>query len=217
MNQNSNGVRGNTVALLRKLARSKSGQEQCDFCNAALPPDHRHLLEVSSTKIICACDACALRFEGVIGRYKLIPRDPRRLENFRMSDEQWESLALPIHLAFFFHSTPAKRTVAMYPSPAGAMESLLPLENWRALEQENPELSRMEPDVEALLLNRLGSERLYCIAPIDQCYELAGLLRLHWRGLSGGEVVWQKIREFFTKLRTQAGIAEEPEALATNA
>ena len=43
-----------------------------------------------------------------------------------MTDAQWESLILPINLAFFFHSSVEGRTIALYPSPAGAVESLLP-------------------------------------------------------------------------------------------
>jgi hypothetical protein len=62
-------------------------------------------------------------------------------------------------------------------------------------------LGELAPEVEALLVNRVGQERDYFIAPIDRCYELAGLIRLHWRGLSGGETVWQKIREFFSTLK----------------
>ena len=31
------------------------------------------------------------------------------------------------------------------------------------------------------------------IVPIDQCYRLSGLIRLHWRGLSGGSEVWEEV------------------------
>ena len=46
---------------------------------------------------------------------------------------------------------------AVYPSPAGATESLLPLETWDQIVAENPDLQSMEADVEALLVNRLGA------------------------------------------------------------
>ena len=55
----------------------------------------------------------------------------------------------------------------------------------------------MEPDVEALLINRVGPAREYFLAPIDECYRLVGLIRLHWRGLSGGTEVWKEIQGFF--------------------
>ena len=35
----------------------------------------------------------------------------------------------------------------------------------------------MEPDVEALLINRVGPAREYFLAPIDECYRLVGLIR----------------------------------------
>ncbi len=59
----------------------------------------------------------------------------------------------------------------------------------------------MRPDVEALLVNRVGSTRQYFLVPIDECYRLVGLIRLHWRGLSGGALVWGEIAEFFDELR----------------
>lgn len=199
--------RANPVATLRRLARRRSDVEQCEFCGLPLRSEHRHLLEVAARKIVCACDACALRFENVIGRWKLIPRNIRLLLDFQMTDTQWDALALPINLAFLFQSMPEGKAVAMYPSPAGAMQSLLPLNNWRALVSDNPPLAEMQPDVEALLINRLDSSREHYIAPIDRCFELSGLIRLHWRGLSGGEEVRHSIQKFFDGLRPQAHAA----------
>ncbi len=60
-------------------------------------------------------------------------------------------------------------------------------------------LNQFEPDVEALLVNRLSSPRYYR-APIDQCFRLVGIIRTHWRGLSGGQEVWQEIDRFFGEL-----------------
>jgi hypothetical protein len=117
-----------------------------------------------------------------------------------MSDAEWEALALPINLAFFFYSTPDKKMTAMYPSPAGATESLLPLTAWEMLVGNNPPLGELQPDVEALLVNRVGGKRACYIAPIDRCFELVGLIRTNWRGLSGGEEVWHKIDNFFASV-----------------
>jgi hypothetical protein len=110
---------------------------------------------------------------------------------------------IPISLAFFTYSTPAQRVVAMYPGPAGAAESLLSLDAWQHIVNANLELSAMQPDVEALLVNRVGSTRDYFIAPIDECYKLVGIIRLHWRGLAGGAVVWGEIASFFEVLRSK--------------
>ena len=206
--------RANPVATLRRLARRRPDVEQCEFCSLPLGSEHRHLLELAARKIVCACDPCALRFENVLGRWKLIPRNIRLLGRFQMADARWDALALPINLAFLFHSTPEGKVVAMYPSPAGAMQSLLSMNNWEILVSDNPALAGMQPDVEALLINRLGSAREHYIAPIDRCFELCGLIRRHWRGLSGGEEAWQKIQGFFDALRPQAhAVLSELEAV----
>ena len=126
------------------------------------------------------------------------------LSDFRLTDAQWEELHLPINLAFFFRSTRAGRVVAVYPSPAGGTESLLTLETWNQLEEENPVLRELEPDVEALLVNRVGRARDYYRVPIDACYRLVGLIRANWRGLSGGAEVWDEIRQFFAGLKQKS-------------
>jgi hypothetical protein len=167
--------------------------------------EHLHLIEVVSRRIVCACDACALLFtdrEGV--KYRRVPRRIRFLHDFRLTDSQWDNLAIPISLAFLFKSTPLDRVVALYPSPAGATESLLDLESWADLLHDNPILHQLQPDVEALLVNRIGAAREYYLAPIDKCYELVGLIRANWKGLSGGTEVWAAINEFFARLKERS-------------
>ena len=189
------------LATLRRFARSSATQELCEICTIGLPPDHRHLLELSIGRIICSCHACALRFHDVVdGRFKLIPREIRSLSQLRLTDYEWDSLALPINLAFFHYSTLQDKMKATYPSPAGATESLLPLDTWQTLALNNPILARITPDIEALLVNRVDPRREYYIVPIDLCFELVGVIRLHWRGLSGGDVVWKEITNFFDRL-----------------
>jgi len=99
----------------------------------------------------------------------------------------------------------------MYPSPAGATESLLSLESWNEIATVNPELQQMEPDVEALLANRIGhargfTEAEYYLLPIDQCFKLVGLIRSQWRGFSGGTEVWQEIGNYFAELKRTASV-----------
>ncbi len=126
-----------------------------------------------------------------------------------MTDEQWDNLMIPVNMVYVFHNTTAGRVMAFYPSPAGAMESLLSLEGWDELVNNNPILNDLASDVEALLINRVrGMDgqyyREYYVVPIDACYQLVGLIRLHWKGLSGGEEVWKAISEFFLGLRKRA-------------
>jgi Family of unknown function (DUF5947) len=202
-------VASSSFATLRRLAGAaahsippKTQLERCELCSVGLAPQHRHLFETGTRRIVCACDPCALRFQDVVeGKFKLIPRDTRPLPDFQMTDGDWESFALPISLAFFFYDTPNGKMSAFYPSPAGATESLLPLTAWEALVLANPILGGMRADVETLLINRVGDAREYFIAPIDVCFELVGLIRVHWRGLSGGEEVWREIDAFFARLK----------------
>ena len=155
--------------------------------------------------MVCSCDPCALRFQDVVGgRFKLIPRERRYLPDVNFSDLEWENLALPINLAFFFYSTVENKMKAFYPSPAGATESLLPLDAWDSLTNRNLQLKTMRPDVEAFLVNRVGAKQAYYIVPIDICFELVGLIRLHWRGLSGGEQLWREVDSFFERLSDEA-------------
>jgi hypothetical protein len=112
-------------------------------------------------------------------------------------------------MAFFFRSSLEGRVIVLYPSPAGAVESLLPLDAWSEIEAGYPALSRLRPDIEALLVNRVGHARgltdaEYYIAPIDECYRLVGLIRANWKGLSGGSEVWAEIGRFFSDLRSRA-------------
>ena len=136
-------------------------------------------------------------------------RRARLLDNFRITDGQWENLLIPIGMAFFFQSSMEGRTVTLYPSPAGAVEPLLPLDAWTEIVQQNLVLRELQPDIEALLMNRVGhthelSQTEYFIAPIDECYRLVGLIRANWKGLSGGSEVWTEIDRFFSDLRSRA-------------
>ena len=201
-----------SFSTLRQIMRErpKAAAQRCELCSIEISPvQHRHLLEVAVRQVRCVCDPCALRFQDVVGgSYKLIPSDVRPLPDFQISDSQWEVLAIPINLAFFYHSSSDDKLVAMYPSPAGATESLLTLETWESFAGGNLALAQIEADVEALLVNRVGAAREYYLVPIDVCYQLVGLIRLHWRGLSGGEVVWKEIEQFFVRLRPKSSIID---------
>jgi hypothetical protein len=191
------------LAALRRFARPRAPAERCELCGAVLAPDHQHLLHRESRQVACGCDACAVLFSGQEGsKYLRIPRRVRRLTDFGFSDLEWEAMMLPIHLAFFLRDAEGS-IVAMYPSPAGAVQSELGMQ---LLEQKfagQAELRRMEAEVETLLVNRAG-EADYFIAPIDECYRLVGLIRMKWRGLSGGAEVEAAIESFFRDLRQRA-------------
>jgi len=203
-------------AFLRQFARRRQPIERCEMCATALAPNHQHLLDPASRRIVCACDACAILFYAQgDAKFKRVPRRIRFLPDFQLTEAQWNGLMMPINIAFFFRSTPHdERVIAMYPSPAGAMESLLTLDTWDEIAANNPVLGEMEADVEALLVNRIGHSRGFTdpehyIVPIDECYKLVGLIRSHWSGLAGGTEVWRQIAEFFAQLK-----ARSPQAAA---
>jgi len=201
-------------AALRQFARKRAPVERCELCSQELASEHDHLVEPASRRLICACQACAILFDAQGGKYKRVPRRVLFLRDFQLTDAQWDGLMVPIEMAFFFKSTPHGKVIALYPSPAGPTESLLSLETWGDIAQANPALLEMESDVTALLVNRVGHARgftkaEYYLVPIDECYKLVGLIRAHWRGLSGGTEVWREIGGFFASLKKRATIVSE--------
>jgi hypothetical protein len=195
-------VRSGALASLKQFVRKPTEKpEVCELCAAPLAASHDHLLELEQRRVTCACPSCAILFDrNAQQRFRRVPRDVYRLRKFAMDDFEWESLLIPINLAFFVYNSTARKMVALYPSPAGVVESALDLEFWNAIAERNPVLARMEPDVEALLVNRVASEPLYFRVPIDQCFKLVGIIRRHWRGLSGGTEVWAEVNRFFAGL-----------------
>ncbi len=198
-----------SLGALRGFAQKRKNEraEHCDLCSEIISSSHPHLLNLSSRELVCACQACSLLFSDQgsgAGKYKLVPRRYLALTDFYMSDVQWDSLTIPVSMAFIFRSTGAKPVMAYYPSPAGATESLLDLEGWQELVEDNPILNELTTDVEALLVNRVKGACDYYIVPIDACYQLVGLIRLSWRGLGGGTEVWDAIAGFFQGIQAKA-------------
>lgn len=198
---------GRLAQQQRTVAVAAEPDEFCELCSAPIPPQHRHVLELSTRDIKCTCRPCSLLFEGGgagAGRLKLVPERRLRLEHFDMSDVMWEELRIPVDMAFFFFSSAQDRVVAYYPGAMGPTESELELTAWGELEAANPILADLEPDVEALLVNRARGARSQWIVPLDECYALVGLIRTRWRGFSGGKEVWQAIEDFFRTLDGRA-------------
>ena len=209
MTQPPDSVSTGPFTSLKQLARraAANAEERCDLCGDPISADHQHLLNLQTRELQCTCRACALLFDrpaAGAGVRRLVPRRSRHLLDFELDDTTWESLRIPVNMAFFSHNSAAERVLALYPGPMGPTESLLTLEAWQDLEERNPILKEMEADVEALLVNRVREARDHFLVPIDECYKLVGIIRLHWRGLSGGREVWKEIDDFFARLKAQA-------------
>ena len=196
---------------LRRLARRPAGaleqQERCELCGEPVPEDHRHVLDVQTRALLCTCRRCAVLFDSRAaggGHYRLIPERRLRLDPFHLPDVEWEQLQIPVDIAFFFDSSTAQRVQAFYPSPMGPTESQLELSAWRDITAANPVLATMQPDVEALLVDRVKGARRQWLVPIDDCYRLVAVIRTRWRGFTGGKEVWLELERYFDDLDRRA-------------
>lgn len=203
MNESEAGtprMRGGLDAL-RRFTRTQPPVERCELCGAVLEPQHPHLLERRTRRVACSCRACALLFfDQPNGHYVRIPERVLRLDDFAFTDLEWEELMLPIGLVFFVRDA-AGQIGAFYPGPAGIVESLVSMDVCAQRFAAHPLLASMQPEVEALLVNRVGANRDYFLIPVDACFRLAGLIRQNWRGLGGGPSVWAAVAGFFDELQ----------------
>ena len=164
---------------------------------------------------MCVCRGCYLLFTDQQAelRFRAVPDRYLSFPDFALSPGRWDALEIPVALAFFFHNSTIGRTVAFYPGPAGATESELPLDAWEQVCAENPLLSVVLPDVEALLIRiperGEGDPECYLV-PIDACYQLVGGLRQVWRGFDGGQDARRAIDEFFATVTARSRVAKVP-------
>jgi Family of unknown function (DUF5947) len=186
--------------------------DRCRFCDLSLSDPHSHAVDVEHRIVVCVCRACYLLFESdgaASGRYRSIPERYHSFGTSVVSEGQWERLQIPVGMAFFFFDRQLGRMVALYPSPAGAVESLLSLEAWLQMVESEPSLQGPDglvPDVEALLVRRTRSSGIESfLVPIDACYELTGLVRRGWKGFHGGAEVLEAIEGFFDRVRARSG------------
>jgi hypothetical protein len=190
------------------LQKRPAPGERCDFCSIPVGPEHSHLIELAARRILCACRPCYIVFEpegAAMGKYRPIPSRYAEIPEFAVADGVWDALAIPIGLAFFFNNSLENRMVAFYPGPAGATESLLPLDTWSEIASSHPLLSTVLPDVEAVLIQRTpGASRCF-VVPVDAAYELVGIIRSTWKGFDGGEEAHRRIGEYFERLSARSG------------
>jgi Family of unknown function (DUF5947) len=188
-----------------------AGEEHCEFCATGIPAGHGHVADLEQSSLMCACRACYLLFTNPgagRARYRSVPdrylRDPERT----LSPAEWDELQIPVGLAFFLYRSEPGELSCFYPSPAGATQCALDLPAWQRVAAGHPLLGQAEPDVEAVLINQDESAGIeYFIVPVDACYELAGRLRVLWRGFDGGTEARQSIAEFLAGVRRRAKAA----------
>jgi Family of unknown function (DUF5947) len=207
----SQRLQSRPLAALGRFVRPAAREapvEKCEMCAQQLAPGHSHVVNIENRSLMCACRACYLLFTqagAAQGKYKAVPDRYLSLQSVELAPEKWDSLQVPVGMAFFFFNSALQRVTGFYPSPAGATESLLPLDSWRELAASHPAIETMEADVEALLIRRGRDGGFECfLVPIDACYELTGIVRRRWRGFDGGEEARGDIDAFFGALREKS-------------
>ncbi len=119
---------------------------RCELCGAAIPETHAHLVDTVGRHLLCACSGCAATAERTDARFRRLPARARRLEDFRLTDAEWEALQIPIGLAFMFHSTPQGRVIALYPvrlAPPNLCCRSMAGRSWSPATRRSPRLIRM--------------------------------------------------------------------------
>jgi hypothetical protein len=189
--------------------------ERCELCSAVVPDEHGHLADLETSSLMCACRACYLLFTGsdaARGRYRAIPDRYLADPEHPVTISEWDALEIPVGLVFFLTDSRTGDVTGFYPSPAGATECRLDLAAWTELAATHPLLTAAEPDVEAILISRpdpradtaVSATVDSFVVPIDACYELAGRMRLHWRGFDGGSEAKASITGFLGRVASRA-------------
>jgi hypothetical protein len=210
------GSAGDPLGALRRIASTRpvrTAEERCEMCAEPIADQHQHVVNLDSRVLMCTCRGCYLLFavEGAEQRYRAVPDRYLSFPDFALGPAQWDELEIPVSLAFLFRNSLQQRTIAFYPGPAGATESELSLAAWDSVVSANPQLTVLEPDVEALLIRApdrrrgTGGDEFTChVVPIDACYELVGQLRQVWRGFDGGSDAHAAMDAFFATVSARS-------------
>lgn len=201
--------------FLERFARRPAPSTACELCASPLAEPHRHVVDIQERRLLCACSACVLLFDGPAThrRYRTVPDSVRFDPGSNLTASDLSSIGVPVGLAFFFRPSTHRQWLAVFPSPAGPTEAELPDEAWEPLLRKHPWLSDLQEDVEALLVHRRRDGRSTAlIVPIDTCYELTALVRKYWRGIEGGDEVVKEIDAFVARLLAHA-VAMTPRAV----
>lgn len=199
------------AAVLGRIRASRDAgarpEEACEMCAAEIPAGHGHVADLDQSSLLCTCRPCYLLFETAAaggGRYRAVPDRYLADPAHPVTAAEWDELEIPVGLAFFLRSSQAGRVTGFYPSPGGPTECRLDLAAWDRFAQAHPLLGAVEPDVEAALISRTGGAIEHFLVPIDACYELAGRMRMLWKGFDGGTEARQSIAEFLDSVRGRA-------------
>lgn len=207
-----------SLSVLERFVRGRAVSPEapaCELCAVPVGDGHRHVVDLEDRRLLCACGACAvLSARSSDGRFRTVPGEVRAPRGWSIRAEDFDALGITVGLAFLVRSSKLGRWTVVLPSPAGPTEAELSDAARATFEQGlGPHgrafVATVEAEVEALLVRRRrdGSSGAY-IVPIDVAYELAGLIRQRWSGISGGDEVDGALDAFFARLAERA----EPKA-----
>ena len=193
----------------RPPARSRSAAT----CAASeLDPDHRHLLHLAERRILCACESCVALRGG----------DPELRPDRAPGPSGSTTSSSPTSSGRRSRSRSGSPSSSTRAPRAGSSRSTRarpgrpsPSSTSRPGTSSAPATRcsmGLEPDAEALIVNRIAEPPEHAIAPIDECYRLVGLIKASWDGISGGAGPERAIEAFFGELRERRGGVSDADA-----
>lgn len=179
--------------------------ERCELCGTPVAARHGHVVDIGRRGLLCSCRACFLLFTRCVSgeaRYRAVPERYLWDPGHPVACLDWRRLDVPAGFAFVLRR--GTRVTAFQPGPAGAVETVLPLDLWADLTAGHPLLAAAEPEVEAIVFR--GTDRITeCfLVPVDACYRLVGAVRRSWSGRDGGPEMRARVGELFAEIQRRA-------------
>ncbi len=148
-------------------SRSPGRGSSASLCAEPVPDEHGHLVDLQARTLLCACRGCYLLFisEGAGGsHFRAVPDRYLAFSDFELSSAQWDTLQIPVSVAFFFLNSSLggwRRSTRDRPAPPS--RSSRSTRGTRCSARAET-LRTLEPDVEAFLVRAGTPEAIRSIA-----------------------------------------------------
>lgn len=166
------------ISAIRRFLSGGARAERCDFCNAAIGGFHPHLFEPRDRRLSCACPACATLFPSSADtKYRRVASRAERLEGVDLTEDDWQSLGIPVGLSYVTRSLVHDAVFAVHPNRGGATETRVSVAAWGGLVSKHPKLGRVAPELEGVLLSSIGRASFAAVLSVDLFHAFVGQLR----------------------------------------